>query len=151
MVLVPKLRESLARNVLEALKKLRDEGRELILLYTEKSSDACKIIKSGINEAVSEKVEGENLDEEWSSRAVAKASGGGTILTVGEVPKGVLLKIVEKINGKDIKLASLIMRPVFQKDKFLESLDSVISVLKGENGRFDLSKREEIGLELLEI
>jgi hypothetical protein len=154
VVLVPTIKsEVLINKIAEALGGLR--AGEVVLLCTKQSAKECceiiGMIKDKIKSIKCEIVEGD-LEESWSSKAVEEASNKSVIVTAAEIPKGVLLKLVEKLadEKKSVKLASLLPRPV-KKGDFLKSLSSLISALEGRGECCEIGEREEIKLECINI
>jgi hypothetical protein len=143
VVLIPLISPSLLNKAAESIKNLR-EFAEIVLLCTDKSFDNCKMMERELMKKGLENLETDSVKiEEWSSRAVEEASGGGTILLVGEIPKNVLIELVNKIHekgGGSIELASLLWRPVL-KSEFKEELEKVI-----EGKECDFGLREDVKL-----
>jgi len=143
VVLIPIISPSLLNKVVESIKNL-GKSAEIVLLCTDKSSDNCKMIECELMKKGLGKLKTDSVKiEEWSSRAVEEALGGGTILLAGEIPKNVLIELVNKIHEKEggsIELASLLWRPV-PKNKFGEELKEVI-----EGKKCDFGLREDVNL-----
>jgi|GEM_PF-4695642 len=156
VILIPTLSPSFLKEVVRSIELIIEEMRskteleglpEVVLLCTERSSDYCKKLQCKLGEGLSKiKSEVARL-EEWSSKAVEEASGGGTILLIGEVPKRILIELVDKIYEKrdeSIKLASLLWRPSHPENE-----NDLKEFIKGN--KYDFKSREEIELVLVEL
>jgi hypothetical protein len=142
VILIPTLSPSFLRGKLvDSIKELKGKFSEIVLLCTERSSNHCEELQCKLKGEFL-RVEKEIVKlEEWGSKAVEEAAEGGVILLIGEVPKNVLIGLVNEVYSRNIKLASLLWRPEFYVERFSNDLSEII---RGE--KCDLGSREEIVL-----
>jgi hypothetical protein len=121
------LRQKVARAIGEYAKS---STKEVILLCTERSKNDAEEVKKKLDSCVQTKTEivegkgGKNIETIWVDRIFELCEGACTILCIGEIPKGVVVGIAERLNSKEPKpkLAAVTWKPQLNLNKLIERL-----------------------------
>ncbi len=130
---------------------------EVLVLCTNKSLEDAKVVCDGCSDHLRDRVrlslelvqaKGEELEEKWAKRAVKLAgSDMSAIVLVGELPKGVLISLLERLKRarNKPKLAVLMWRARLSSE-FAQELQDVLNCMRSE-----VKGREEVKLEVVEL
>jgi hypothetical protein len=135
------LRQKVAQAIGKCAKK--SSTRDVILLCTERSKEDAGELKERLDSCVQTKTEivgekqGENIEMAWVNKIFKLCEGSCTILCIGEIPKGVLVGIAERLNSNEPmpKLAVLTWKPQLDLNGLMKKL---------EEGDVETEKMEEL-------
>lgn len=123
--------KTLQQRVAKAISDfVKPSTREVILLCTGESKKDAEEVKKMLDPSVQARIEvieikqDENVEEAWASGILKLCEHTCMILFVGEVPKGVLVKIVEMCESKEPKprLAVLAWKPQLDLERLMQGL-----------------------------